>query len=66
MGHNQQPSTYSLVNEARCIRMTIQPGTVHVRVWHKQFHSTVCMHRTKTLLHYNKHNEMYVCTHSQV
>ena len=63
MGHNQQPSTYSLVNEAHCICMTIKPGTVKVRVWHKQFHSTVCMHRTKnnsTL----QQAQWYVCVYS--
>ena len=60
VGHNQQPST---LNEARCIRMTIQPGTVHVRVWHKQFHLTVCIHRTKNSFTLQQ-AQWYICVYS--
>ena len=63
VGHNQQPSTYSLVNEAHCNRMTIQPGTVHVRMWHKQFHSTVYMHRTMKTSTIQQ-AQWYVCVYS--
>ena len=62
VGHNQQPSTYPLVNEAHCIQMTIQRGTVYVCCGTSNFiQQCVCTGQRK-LLHYNKHNGMYACT----